>query len=594
VAQSGRRRTARRTNPASSGAVPHVLREYALLADGERGAIVGPNGDVAWLCIPRWDSPAVFSALIGGEGCYSLTPSDRHVWGGYYEEGSLIWRSRWVTSQSQLESREALNFPPDPHHVVLLRRVRALDAPSKFTVTLNPRADYDAKPMRDLHRHDGVWTARVGDLELRWTGAPDARPRQNGQALYLEFELEPGPERDFVLEFSDTTLPGAPPVAEECWRATEAGWDESVPRLDGTLDPRETRHGYAVLRGMTSAGGGMVAAATTSLPERAEEGRNYDYRYVWIRDQCFVGEAMAAIGPLPLLDDAVEFVSGRLLEHGPNLAPAYTTHAEPVQRQRHLKLPGYPGGSDIIGNWVRDQFQLDAFGESLLLFAAAARHDRLDTQHWDAAQAAADAIGKRWQEPDAGMWEIDNRAWTHSRLICAAGLRAMSAVRPSSAPSREWLTLADRIVAETARTSMHPDGRWQRSPDDDALDATLLLAGLRGAVPADDPRTSSTLEAYLRELTVDGYAYRFRQDGRPLPDAEGSFLLCGFLVALALQQQGDLIEARAWYERTKAACGPPVLYSEEFDSEQHQMRGNLPQAFVHALQIEAAARLAGH
>jgi GH15 family glucan-1,4-alpha-glucosidase len=139
---------------------------------------------------------------------------------------------------------------------------------------------------------------------------------------------------------------------------------------------------------------------------------------------------------------------------------------------------------------------------------------------------------------------------------------------------------------------VHTSGRWQRAPDDPRLDASLLLPALRGAVPVDDPRTKATLAGYLDELTGDGYAYRYRHDDRPLHDAEGSFLLCGFLASLSLHQQGDRVEARAWHERTAAACGPAQLFSEEYDARQHQMRGNLAQAFVHALMIESAARLA--
>jgi GH15 family glucan-1,4-alpha-glucosidase len=275
------------------------------------------------------------------------------------------------------------------------------------------------------------------------------------------------------------------------------------------------------------------------------------------------------------------------------LAPAYTTRGEPVPDQRQLDLPGYPGGADIIGNWVNKQFQLDAFGESLLLFAAAARHDRLDTEAWRAARVAADAIAARWTEPDAGIWEIDNRPWTHSRLACAAGLRAIAAAHPSAGDAVEWLGLADRIVADTSAHALNPEtGSWQRSPMDASLDAALLLPGLRGAVPADDPRTVATLDAYSRDLTQHGYAYRFHQDDRPLGQAEGAFQFCGFLMALATHQQGDILAAHGWYERTRSACGPPQLFCEEYDVAEHQMRGNFPQAFVHALMIEAAARLA--
>ena len=574
---------------------PHVLREYALLADGERGAVIGPRGDVVWLCAPRWDSDAVFTSLIGGRGGYAITPAESFVWGGYYEPGSLIWRSHWVTSSAVIECREALAFPADADRVVLLRRVEAVRGDAHVRVLLDPRGEYGAASLSGLS-HDGpVWTARTAGLRIRWTGAGEARVTTGSHGhrlLALELTVPAGGSQDLVLEIGAGALPDSPDDPDEAWSATEAGWQAAVPELTDCLDPKAARHSYAVLRGMTSAGGGMVAAATTSLPERAGAGRNYDYRYVWLRDQCFTGQAVAGLSAPGLLDDAVRFVSGRLLDHGDRLAPAYTTLGGKVPDQRPLGLPGYPGGSDIIGNWVNDQFQLDAFGESLLMFAAAAGQDRLDTQGWHAARIAAGAIATRWTEPDAGIWEIDNRPWTHSRLICAAGLRAIAAAHPASSDAVNWSSLADRIVADTAAHALNADtGAWQRSPDDPGMDASLLLAGLRGAVPADDPRTVATLQAYLRDLTQDGYAYRFRQDSRPLGEAEGAFQLCGFLTALATDQQGDRLSALGWYERTKAACGPPLIYCEEYDATQHQMRGNFPQAFVHALMIEAATRL---
>ena len=204
------------------------------------------------------------------------------------------------------------------------------------------------------------------------------------------------------------------------------------------------------------------------------------------------------------------------------------------------------------------------------------------------------AIGERWTEPDAGIWEIENRPWTHSRLTAAAGLRSYCAALPLGLQNAEWLVLADRIVADTAAHATHPEGYWQRSPDDPGLDAALLLPALRGAIPADDPRTVATVAAYTDTLTIDGYAYRFRHDDGPLAQAEGSFTLCGFLMALATHQQGDMLSAQGWWERTKASCGSPLLYSEEYDTDERQMRGNLPQAFVHALMLEVAATVGGN
>lgn len=577
---------------------PATLREYALVADGERGAILGPRGELAWLCVPRWDSPAVFASLIGGGGAYAVTPSGRFVSGGYYEGGTLIRRSRWVTTSSVIECREALAFPGEATRLVLLRRILAVEHDASLDILLEPRADYGRAPVEDLHHARGIWTGRTGPLRFRWraeTRVRAVRDATGGRGrLTAHLELAEGGHLDLVLEIG-TELPDEIPEPDPTWTATEAAWSSAVPGFDETLTPGDARHSYAVLRGLTGSSGGMVAAATTSLPERAEMGRNYDYRYVWIRDQAYAGQAVAADGPHDLLDDAVRFVTERLLEHGPKLAPAYRVDGGRIPGQERLELAGYPGGFDLVGNWVTDQFQLDAFGEALLLLAAAAGHGRLETEGWRAVQVAVDAVEARWREPDAGIWEIDNRPWTHSRLTCVAGLRAAARAVAGQGPGTAagYGELADAIMADTAARCVHPSGRWRRSPEDPGLDAALLLPPVRGALGADDPRTVTTLESYLAELTDEGYAYRFRHGRRPLGDAEGSFSLCGFVTALALDQQGRTTEGLRWFERLNATRGTGDLFTEEYDVGERQLRGNLPQAFVHALFLECAARLAG-
>ena len=213
-----------------------------------------------------------------------------------------------------------------------------------------------------------------------------------------------------------------------------------------------------MLRGLTGGHGAMVAAATTSLPERAEAGRNYDYCYAWIRDQCYAGVAAAAAGATDLLDDAVGFVTARLLDDGPDLKPAYTIDGGRIPDQRPLDLPGYPGASVRLGNHVNQQFQLDGFGEALTLLAAAADHDRLDDLGRQAARLASDAIAARWQEPDAGVWELDTHRWTHSRLSCVAGLRAIARAVPAVVETNQATALADRILAHQAAHCLHPLG----------------------------------------------------------------------------------------------------------------------------------------
>lgn len=570
---------------------PHVLRQYAFLADGTRGALIGPRGDVAWLCAPRWDSDGVFSALIGGPGNYAVRPEDPwFVWGGYYEDGTLIWRSRWISSSGIIECREALAFPGDADRAVLLRRIVARDTPVRMLVGLNACAGFGAHRMADHHRDEhGVWQTRSGDLLLRWSGAPEAREDDTG-GLNTRITLEPGQQHDLVLEISAKGLPETPVDPGYAWEATEQAWHRVVPDCADTVAPRDARTAYAVLRGLTSPGGGMVAAATTSLPERAEGGRNYDYRYVWLRDQSYAAQAVATHGGHELLDDAVGFASARLLEDGPRLAPAYTITGESVPDERQLSLRGYPGGSDKIGNWVNHHFQLDTFGEVLQLFAAAARHERLGDDARNAVNVAVDVIADRYRDGEAGLWELHNDHWTHSRLACVAGLRACARDIPG-ADTAGWTQLADRLLSETADAALHPSGRWQRTPTDSDVDAALVLPPVRGALPAEDPRTRATLDAVRNGLTDDGFVYRFRHDQRPLHEAEGAFLLCGFMMAMATHHQGNEAEALLWFERNRTACGPPGLFTEEFDVVQRQLRGNLPQAFVHAMMLECAATL---
>ncbi|WP_199432318.1 glycoside hydrolase family 15 protein [Qaidamihabitans albus] len=571
--------------------VPKILREYALLADGERGALIGPRGEIVWLCAPRWDSGAVFTGLLGGEGRYTVRPADPwFVPGGFYEDGSLIWRSRWRRSGGTVECREALALPGDSRRLVLLRRLHAVEGDARVIVELDPRAGFDRWPMREITQEQGCWRARAGELYLRWSGCP--RARHSGAGLAATLSIPAGGQHDLVLEISDRPLDGPPPDPDRAWEVTEHQWRAQVPRLDGVVGSRDARLAYAVQRGLTSAQGGLVAAATTSLPERARTGRNYDYRYTWVRDQCYAGHALATAGDDDLFDRHVDWITERLLADGPGLRPVYTVDGGPVPPERELEgLPGYPGGFPKTGNNAAEQFQLDALGEALLLLAAAGGLDRLDNTRWQAVQTAVAAIEKRWTEADAGVWELDDEHWAHSRLICAASLRNIAAAGPGRAEAASWSALADAIVADAARDCVHPTGRWQRSPADGRVDAALLLPMVRGAVPAEDPRNAATLDAVRDELTEDGYVYRFRHDRRPLHAAEGAFLLCGFFTSLACLRRGERAEARAWFERSRSACGPPGLYSEEYDVVQRQLRGNLPQAFVHALMLETACEL---
>ncbi|WP_025617526.1 glycoside hydrolase family 15 protein [Salinispora cortesiana] len=572
---------------------PTVLREYSLLADGQRAALVGPDGNIVWLCAPGWADPPLFSSLLGGRGSYLVTPTNpRFVWGGQYEPESLIWINRWVTTDGIIVTREALAFPGDHRRVVLLRQVHALDQDAAVRVRLDPRADFGRERIRQVRQDGGLWHARTGDLYLRHRCDQPLESDAEG-TLGGELRVPAGGRIDLVLEISTQPLEEAPPDPSELWRITEKSWRSVLQPLTHGTAGRDAVFAYTVLRGLTRPGGGMVAAVTTGLPERALAGRNYDYRYAWIRDQSFAGQAAALIGRHDLLDDAVRFLTDRVLAEGDRLAPAYTVDGNPVPPEEELTfLPGYPGARARTGNWVRGQFQLDAYGDVLMVLATAAERGRLEATSWQALTVAAEAIEKCWRSPDSGIWELPARQWTHSKLTCVAGLRAAARVAPGGLAGR-WASLADTILADTTAHGLHPSGRWQRAYDDPRVDSALLLPGIRGALPEGDPRTEATRRAVLTELQQDGYLYRFRPDRRPLGDAEGAFLLCGFAAALAEWQAGDAVAANRWFERNRAGCGPPGLFTEEFDVAQRQLRGNLPQAFVHALMLETAVRL-GH
>ena len=473
---------ARATRPS-----PRVLREYALVADGERGAVIGPDGSRRLAVRRPLGQPGRVQRAARRAGRYTVDPADPwHVWGGYYENGSLIWRSRWVGDR-QIECREALAMPADPHRAVLLRRIEAIDGPAKVNVSLDLRARYGRGRMTDMKRQGETWTGRSGGTWFRWSGAGAARHADG--ALADEVELAEGAKHDLVLEISDREFTGEPPDAGlllgghpgslVAGRSRLRGPDRGLrraARLRGAAraDLGERRHGGGRHHVAARAAGGR---AQLRLPLRVDQG------------PVLRGLAVAAHGPHPLLAGAVRFVAERLLADGPGLMPAYTVAGEPIGDEVALRLRGFPGGSARAGNRVRGQFQLDAVGESLSLFAAAARHDMLSTDDWRAAAVAADVIEKRWREPDAGIWELDDKRWTHSRLACVSGLRAIAVAAAAGPPggtgqreAARWSSLADAITASLS-DAVHPCGRWQRAPDDERVDAALLLSCRPGRVP---------------------------------------------------------------------------------------------------------------
>ncbi|GAA1846862.1 glycoside hydrolase family 15 protein [Brevibacterium marinum] len=579
-----------RTPTDNGGFRPQVLREHALIADGERGGVIGPHGNILWMCVPRWHDEPVFATLIGGRGEYTVTPSDSwNVWGGSYRPGSLVWCQKWVTTESVIVCEDSLSYPTDVDTAVILRRIRAVSGTARVSVVLQPSSGFSGNVVSEATVDDGIWTGQVDDVRMRWQGAPDAEVAEDGR-LQVEFELDEGEEHVLALELARSRLPESPIDAAEELERTYRTWQRTVAEVERPGRSEDILHSYAVLAGLTSQDNGMVAATTMSLPERPKAHRDYDYRYSGIRDQCYAGQGVARLGPNPLLDSALTFVADRINADGDDLKPAYRVDGGPVPDERSVGLSGYPGGSNVAGNWVRDQFQLDTIGEALNLFAKAAELNLMNADRWEAVTTCVSIIADRWQRPDAGVWELEDDVWTHSRLACVAGLRSIAG-HTSTGEAAGWEGLADRILAEITATSIDAHGAWRQRPNHAGTDAAMLLPLVRGALPRSDPRVLATLDAVRRDLNRDGHIYRFKHGGRSLGDAEGSFTVCGFMTALAVADQGDLPSAIHFYERARSAATSSGLFTEEFDVRSRQLRGNLPQAFVHALFIETAMRL---
>ena len=349
------------------------------------------------MCFPSWhDEARASSALIGGGGSYAITPTEPYVWGGYYEPASLIWHSRWITNDATIECREALGLPGRRDSAVVLRRIMAIKGTARVHTSLNPRSGYGDDPVRGLKLDDtGVWRGIVGNTQ-RMAGR-----RQREATAGRPPRQDAGPNghdrRDTRLRprIRRRHRPGRRADARTGMARHYRRLEGAVPPLENTVAQRDTRHAYAVLHGLTSSGGGMVAAATTSLPERARRGRNYDYRYAWIRDQCLAGQAIAAAGPHPLIDDAVTFVPDRLLADGADLAPAYTVGGGPAPTNALSTSQGTPAevtssatGSTSSSSWTPSARRC--------CYSPRPRATTASTPTaWRAAEIAAEAIASR-------------------------------------------------------------------------------------------------------------------------------------------------------------------------------------------------------
>jgi GH15 family glucan-1,4-alpha-glucosidase len=586
------------------------IEDYALIGDLQSAALVGRDGSIDWLCLPRFDSPSCFSALLGDEnhGRWLLAPtaSAGGSPGGVrisrrYHPGTLVLETEFATVDGAVQVTDFMPRRGDRAPQVM-RIVEGLRGRVPMRMELALRPDYGAVV---------PWVDRVPD-GVRVQSGPDAFHLSTPLDLAVDREAttaellvtEEMRER-FVLTRYPSHAP-MPPVEDpdSALARTLAFWRDWSGRCtyDGAYRD-EVLRSLVVLKAMTDeTTGAVVAAPTTSLPEDLGGVRNWDYRYCWLRDSVLTLNALLIGG---YVDEALAF-RDFVLRAGTG-DPAKLQIMYGVGGERRLDeltidwLPGYEGSGPVrVGNAASEQFQLDVYGELVgVVHAVAAEMGHLDPRNWPRARAFVEHVEQVWREPDDGIWEArgPRRHYTHSKVMAWVVFdRAVDLAERFGfdAPLDRWKQVREEIHDEVCDKAY--DARRETFTQyygSEELDAAALAVGLVGFLPPTDPRVTGTIDAVRAGLGRDGFISRYStaetDDG--LPGSEGQFLACSFWLANALATNGRLDEARALFERLLALTNDLGLLAEEYDVERQRQVGNFPQAFSHLALVNAAAAI---
>ena len=587
-----------------AGPVPSAIESYALLGDTHSAALVDRHGSLDWLCLPRFDSPACFAALLGTpeDGRWLLGPAD----GGEcssraYRRGGLVLESRFETTGGAVTVIDFM--PPRGRAPDVVRIVRGESGRVAMRMELEIRFDYGSIV---------PWVRRLPDGRISAVGGPDGlcldtpvAVRGEGMASVAEFEVAAGDEVPFVLAWHPShEAPPEPIDPFVSLRETDGWWSGFADRqtYDGAWRDAVERS-LTVLKALTfHPTGGIVAAPTTSLPEDLGGVRNWDYRYCWLRDATFTLDALVATGHHDEARAWRDWLLRAVAGEPSSLQIMYGPAGERRLQEEQLPwLPGYEGSSPVrIGNAASDQFQLDVYGEVLdSLYQSRAAGIETDPNAWALESVLLGDLAERWREPDEGIWEVrsERRHFTHSKVLAWVAFdRGVKSIERfgQEGPADAWRAHRDAIRAEVLREAWDEDrGSFVQSYGSKALDASLLILPLVGFLPATDPRMARTIEAVERELVVDGLVRRYdpaeADDG--LPGDEGAFLMCSFWLVDCLEQMGRRDEACERFERLLDLRNDVGLLAEQYDTRQRRLVGNFPQAFSHVSLVHSARNL---
>ena len=623
-AETGAAAASRPAMPQSAAATSPFtpIANYGFLSDCHTGALVAPDGAVDWLCVPRFDSPSVFGALLDrGAGSFRFgpfginVPSDR-----IYEPGTNSLVTSWKTPTGWVVVRDALTMGPrrgkdavtphtrppadeDADHV-LVRTATCTGGTVEIDLVCEPAFDYGRVP--------ATWTLSADEHRAEATAADQSLYLQTDMLLGIEggrararHVLRTGETVFCALAWSEEArVPTNAEEAVEQLDATTRFWRDWLARAvipDHELGPLIQRSALTI-KGLTyMPTGAAVAAPTTSLPETSGGERNWDYRYTWIRDSTFLLRALHYLFLDWEADEFMQFMADLDRNEDGGLQIMYGIDGRrDLPESVREDLSGYNGARPVrVGNAAFDQRQNDVFGAALDTVLLHSRHSqRLPRRLWPLVQAQAECANAVWRQPDQGIWEARGKPqhYVSSKLMCWVALdRAaqLANIRGDTELAASWAQTASEIKSDILEHGLDDRGVLRQHYETDALDASTLLAAIFGLLPASDPRLRATVLAIADELSENGFVLRYRteQTDDGLSGKEGTFVICSFWLVSALAIVGEMQRARDLMERLTKVASPLGLYAEEYDVETGRHLGNFPQAFSHLALVEAAARI---
>jgi GH15 family glucan-1,4-alpha-glucosidase len=584
------------------------IEDYGLIGNARTAALVSRDGSIDWLCLPRFDSPACFAALLGTpeNGRWIVGPAEPAAQvSRRYLDGTAILETRFETATGVVTLTDFMPPPPDDHQIDLVRIVRGESGSVAMQTNVLLRFGYGRTVPWVRRRKFGVSAIAGPDEVLLRTEVP---LRGEGFSTRSEFMVHAGDSLSFVLHWRPShrhSIIHRDP--EELLRDYEAMWRSWSGRCTNTGPWRE-----AVVRSLITLKlltfyptGGIVASPTTSLPEAIGGPRNWDYRYCWIRDATFTLYALMNCGYSEEARGWREWLLRAAAGKPDELQIMYGLAGERNLEETELPwLEGFAGSRPVrIGNAAHHQLQLDVYGELMdVLYAADTFSPDRGVDAWGVQTALLDFLETEWSCPDAGLWEMRSapRHFTHSKVMTWVAFdRAVKFVERSGRPGPvdRWRALRAAIHKEVCHKGYdHARNTFVQAYGSSELDASLLLLPQVGFLPPSDPRIVGTVEAIERELVADGLVLRYSpqrtQDG--LPGDEGAFLACSFWLADALVLIGRKARARALFERLLTLRNDLGLLAEEYDPHARRFVGNFPQAFSHVALVNTAHNLLDH